>query len=79
MIDKNKGSSFKNSMIEDTRDCTMVKSRNLMESLGGLYCDQGKNSMASVEVLGGDLEDQEYWVGSSGKREDFDQKLNYKS
>ena len=79
MIEKNRASSYKNSMIDTTRDCTIVKSRNLMESIGGLYYSHNKNSMASIEVLGGDLEDQEYWIGSSAKKQEFDKRLNYKS
>lgn len=49
--DKNRGSSFKNSMIENTRDCTIANSRNLIASFGGMYCEREKNSLNSIEVL----------------------------
>ena len=40
-----------------------------IDRIGGLFCENTKNSYASIEVLNGDMDDQESWVGSSDHKE----------
>ena len=50
-----------------------------IDKIGGLFCENTKNSYASIEVMNGDMDDQESWVASSERRDEFQIEMDYKT